>query len=300
MRKNLVEVAVVAVLALAGFYWLSPDSFTFLTGETETTADSFEPDDWTAKGPVPLPLLGRVNIDTGQSTTSIHPTAPPVEFDTSSALDRPTWKVVVVNQYRGRAESTYQWDRDLLQYMKYLKSSLSGVGLPTEIWFMRLNRPFNENGWTDPLMYRECGKTGSECFDEYLILAQSSLDYSLERDYLATLSDDCSITEDYADGISVLVVDPQGKMRKAYTNCWISVGAKHILRNFEHHTAAQVSEQALAQQDVPSHPAYPLKPWARESMELKARGLIRQAVQAASDLGEKAKESYDGAVESWK
>lgn len=258
----------------------------------------FVPDDWTPKGPVPLPLLGRVDINTGKDVSRIHPTDDPVEFDSSRALDRPTWKVIVINQFKGRAGDTYTWDSNLLKYMEGLKTHLTGVGLPTEVWFMRLNRPYRDNGWTLPDMYRKCGQAGEQCFDEYLVFAQSSLDYSLERDYLSTLTDRCDLDE-YTPAMAAVIVDPEGRMRHAYSSCLIQVSAKHILRNFDHHTDADINLDGRSVAEIPPHPAYALETSAKDNMKLQGRNLIRQAVKAAAEASEKAKESYDSAVEAW-
>ena len=298
MKK--IALSVSALVLIVGLAYLGGSGrlLDFLGPEGEPEPE-FVPDDWSAKMPVPLPLLGRVNVDTGKDTAEPHPTEDPVVFDSSSALDRDTWKVIVINQFMGRTKDTYKWDKNLLQYMKYLKSSLTGVGLPTEVWFMRLNRPYRKNGWTQPVMYRECGPTGKECFDEYLVLAQSSLDYSLERDYLSTLTDRCDVSS-ITPAMAVLVVDPEGMLRRAYSPCLVQVGAKWILKNFDYHTAAEIPDAALAQNDVPPHPSYTLEPSARDQISLKAQGLIQQAVEAAGDLKEQATESYDSAVEAWK
>ena len=270
-----------------------------LMNDQAQVESKFVPDNWTPKGPVPLPLLGRVDIDTGGDLSRIHPTADPVEFDTSRALDRETWKVIVLNQYKGRPGDTYKWDSNLLGYMAGLKSQLTGVGLPTELWFVRLNRPYRENGWTLPDMYRKCGPDGRGCFDEYLVFAQSSLDYSLERDYLSTLDDRCDLAE-YTPAMAVVIVDPQGQMRHAYTSCLIQISAKHILKNFAHHTEAKINTESQELAAIPPHPSYSLETSVRDDLKLQGRNLIRQAVQAASKATEKAKETYDSAVEEWK
>lgn len=289
--------ALVVILGL-GYLSLSGHLFSLLSPENSSSAE-FQPDDWTAKMPVPLPLLGSVEIDTGHDHATPHPTSDPVEFNSSAALDRDTWKVIVINQFMGRSKGTYQWDKSLLRYMKYLKTSLTGVGLPTEVWFMRLNRPYRKNGWTLPVMYRECGADGKDCFDEYLILAQSSLDYSLERDYLSTLTDRCDVDEN-SPAMAVLIVDPEGMLRRAYSPCLVQIGAKWIIRNFDYHTSAEISDSALQATDVPRHPSYPLEPSARDQISMKSQAIIQQAVKAAENLKDDAKEAYDSAVERWK
>ena len=129
----------------------------------ESDSGKFEADDWQPKGPVPLPVLGRVEMQTGQDTAVIHPTADPSVFDSASALERDTWKLIIVNQFKGRTGDTYRLDSNLLNYMKGVKATLADSGLPTEIWFLRLNRPYRNNGWTLPDMYRKCGSDGRQC-----------------------------------------------------------------------------------------------------------------------------------------
>lgn len=262
---------------------------------------AFVADDWTPKGVVPLPLLGSVDLTTtDRMEIPVQPTATPAEFDSAAALSRDTWKVIVIGQYRPRADRTFPQDNRLLEYMSALKSALTGAGQPTEVWFMRLNRPFMKNQWVNRPMLSKCGSDGSGCFDEYLVLAQSSLDYSLERDYLSGLREGCRVDE-YSFGHALVIVDDRGQMRQAYTPCYMPVSLNVLLQNFDHHTDAVIPENDLlaSQAEAPYLTGFTLKPSVKDDLKLQGRRLVRQVVTMAGEATEGAKDSYDEAVKKW-
>lgn len=299
MKKYLRHFLSAAVIGAIGFAVINVIAMKM--GVPEPKQASFEPHNWDSKGIVPLPLLGVVDLaSTNKFDLEIRPTAPPVEFDSGAALDRDTWKVIVINQYRARPQSTFEQDDRLLRWMEQLKSSLTGVGVPTEIWFMRLNRPYFKNRWADRSMLSRCGGDGSKCFDRYLVLAQSSLDYSLERDYLSGLRDGCPVNE-YEMAYGVVVVDGQGQLRHAYTPCYMPVSLKSMLLNFQHHAKAKIgSVEVLAgKSDTPYLSGFTLKSSVKDGLKLSGQNLINQVTEYAGQAAGQVSDKYDEAVEKW-
>lgn len=299
MKKYLRYFLSAAVIGAIGFAVATGISMKMAEPESEQA--HFEPHDWSSKGVVPLPLLGAVDLSTtNKYDLEVQPTEPPVEFDSASALDRDTWKVIVINQYRARPQSTFEQDDRLLRWMAQLKSSLTGVGVPTEVWFMRLNRPYFKDRWADRPMLSRCGEDGSKCFDRYLVLAQSSLDYSLERDYLSGLRDGCPVNE-YELAYGVVVVDGEGQLRHAYTPCYMPVSLKSMLLNFEHHAKASIGsvELVVGKRDTPYLSGFTLKPSVKDGIKLSGQHLIQQVTEYAGQTADKASEKYDDAVEKW-
>lgn len=299
MKKYLRHFLSLAVIGAIGFAVFTGISMKMESSESKQA--EFVPHDWSVKGAVPLPLLGAVDVSTtNKYDLEVKPTESPVSFDSSAALERKTWKVIVINQYRARAQRTYEQDDRLLRWMAQLKSSLTGVGVPTEIWFMRLNRPYMKNQWADRPMLSRCGDDGSKCFDRYLVLAQSSLDYSLERDYLSSLRDGCPVNE-YELAYGVVVVDGEGQLRHAYTPCYMPISLKSMLLNFEHHAEAKIDglELAVGGSSTPYLSGFTLKPSVKDGIKLSGQNLVQQVTEFAEDKAAKASRKYDDAVEQW-
>lgn len=299
MKKYLRHFLFLAVIGAIGFAVVTGISMKMES--SEPTQAEFRPHDWSEKGAVPLPLLGAVDVSTtNKYDLDVQPTESPVSFDSSAALDRNTWKVIVINQYRARAQRTYEQDDRLLRWMAQLKSSLTGVGVPTEVWFMRLNRPYMKNQWADRPMLSRCGEDGSACFDRYLVLAQSSLDYSLERDYLSSLREGCPVNE-YELAYGVVVVDGEGQLRHAYTPCYMPVSLKSMLLNFEYHAGAKIDdlEMVVGGSNSPYLSGFTLKPSVKDGIELSGRNLVQQVTKFTAEKADKASEKYDDLVERW-
>lgn len=292
-----VKLPTLMVVALLGLsvYWAAtgtgPDWSFDLTG----TSSDFQPHDWTSKGPVPLPDLGEVDV-AGSSfydMQSEQQSPVPDRFDSESALDRPSWKIIVANQMSGCARCSADLEKRLFKWMENFKKAVAGSGVPTEVWFLRLNRPYFERVWTEPMMFEYCGKDGGECFNHYLIFAESALDYSLERQYLNQVSPACSVLPSSPTKV-VMVVDPEGNLRHTYSHCTNAVTLQSLLLNFEHHAGAQV-DHAYIDSEQPYLPGYALEPSARDSLAIKGAALITQATETVK---EKTKE-FDEAVKRW-
>lgn len=295
-KYSIVACVVVAVLAV--LVTINPELNQWVESLAEEP-ETFTPDDWSSQGPVPLPSMGEVQMVTNADTAFVQKSPEPTVFDTDSALNRDTWKVIVINQFKGRTTDTYKLDSRLLDYLEQTKAALSGSGQPTEVWFLRLNRPFMDDVWTLPDMYRKCGTDGSACFDHYLIFAQSTLDYSLEREYLSILNNECEMTA-ASPALAVLVVDEKGDLRHAYSPCTFAVDAKRLIKNFDHHTDAEITVSDNQLSNISMLPAYSLETNAKDNIKMQGRKMIRQVTKGAEVLTDKAKQSFDEAVESWK
>lgn len=165
---------------------------------------------------------------------------------------------------------------------------------------MRLNRPYFKDRWADRSMLSRCGDDGSKCFDRYLVLAQSSLDYSLERDYLSALRDGCPVNE-YELAYGVVVVDGEGQLRHAYTPCYMPVSLKSMLLNFEHHAKAGIGNVDLlvGKRDTPYLSGFTLKSSVKDELRLSGQHLVNQVAEFAEQASGQASDKYDEAVEKW-
>lgn len=299
IKKAAPTVFILAVIVLALSYSLS-ESFKSYFDSLHTSEPKFSADDWSPKGAVPLPAMGEVDIAKSKfyEWNSPQESPKPHVFDSANALDRPSWKLIVIDQYSGRPANTTRWDSKLLSFMETIKSSQEATSAPLELWFLRLNRAPREDVWTDPFMFKRCGADGRECFDHYLVFAESSLDYSLELSYLESLSDTCTLVKS-SPALSVVVVDPEGNLRHTYSACNLGVSLQRLAKNFEHHSPVKFDARVYAQKDI-FPPAYSLEPSVQDNLTMSGQSLLQQTLDKADDALKSAKSKFDERVESWK